>query len=125
MTSIFRFPTLLLLLAFLTNSVHTATSPFAFRTGEIVYHYSVSIPVGNYAIRNAATKQYLVFHPNNVTNIVVPGKGGQNMVAPATTWKVVLHGAKNYSIHHLARNGQDKCMSTRFTDGIDDAAVMW
>jgi len=103
----------------------TITSPFAYLTGPLVYNASVSIHPGDYAFRNNATSQYLVFGTNDITNTISLTTDANITIGTQTTWSVILHGDRNYSIHHQALNGNNKCMSIRYNNGTDDAVVMW
>ncbi|RUS28739.1 hypothetical protein BC938DRAFT_481515 [Jimgerdemannia flammicorona] len=120
-------PSLALLLLLPATPAQAATSPYAAQTEVLVYDASVPIAVGFYTFRNRVTNQYLLFDTNKHGNTVVPATGKKNVVSNATTWKIVrhAHSNRNYSIHHDASNGADKCISTRYTNGSDDAAIMW
>ncbi|RUS20137.1 hypothetical protein BC938DRAFT_475626 [Jimgerdemannia flammicorona] len=122
----FLLLSLLSLLATVFLSADAKTFPYASIAEKFIYKSAVKIPAGSYTFRNRATGQYLLFDPYHYgVNAIVPAKGKSNKVSGDTTWKVIYSGGRNYSVHHRALNGNDKCMSTRYMNGIDDAAVIW
>ncbi|KAI9301223.1 hypothetical protein BJ944DRAFT_271804 [Cunninghamella echinulata] len=89
------------------------------KDGTAIFKRAVNIPQGNYHIKNVKTKKYLTF--------VQPGtlvQPNSKKKSKQTIWNTLRYKNKLYSFNH--NNGNlKKCISSRWTNGRNDAAVLW
>ncbi|KAI8067975.1 hypothetical protein BC940DRAFT_319083 [Gongronella butleri] len=88
------------------------------RDGARVMSAAKNVPQSTFHIRNYKTKRYLAFLPGT---LVEPTARSRSSV---TKWTLKRYQSKLYSINH-DHGSLKKCISARWTNGRDDAAVMW
>ncbi|ORZ17768.1 hypothetical protein BCR42DRAFT_412473 [Absidia repens] len=88
------------------------------KDGAATLKHATNIKPGNYHIRNMKTKKYLGFLPGTLVEPTVKSKSS------ITEWKVLKYKNKMYSINHN-HGSLKKCISARWTNGKDDAGVLW
>ncbi|KAI8343234.1 hypothetical protein BC941DRAFT_410780 [Chlamydoabsidia padenii] len=81
-------------------------------------HATNSLRPGNYHLRNVKSKKYLTFLPGT---LVEPSASDPD---DNTEWTIIKYKPKMYSINH-DHGSLKKCLSARWTNGKDDAGVLW
>ncbi|KAI9027394.1 hypothetical protein CLU79DRAFT_843743 [Phycomyces nitens] len=111
----------LLTFAFLCN-VQLAHAQGVSRTGKTdgnaIFKKGVNIPQGKFHFKNIKTGKYLDFLPGNLAEPIAKKKSATNL------WIVKRYASKYFEIRHDHGTAK-KCLSARWTKGVDDAGVMW
>ncbi|KAI8086217.1 uncharacterized protein BX664DRAFT_386658 [Halteromyces radiatus] len=88
------------------------------KDGTNTYKHAKDIQPGTYHIRNVKSKKYLAFLPGTLVEPTASSK------SDITEWSILKYKTKMYSINH-DHGTLKKCVSARWTNGKDDAGVMW
>ncbi|ORX61494.1 hypothetical protein DM01DRAFT_1404281 [Hesseltinella vesiculosa] len=88
------------------------------KDGMAIMKHAANVGEKAYHIRNVKTKKYLAFLPGTLAEPSASQKSAD------TAWTLKRYQNKLYSFNH-DHGSLKKCLSARWTNGKDDAAVMW
>ncbi|KAL0078923.1 hypothetical protein J3Q64DRAFT_1734002 [Phycomyces blakesleeanus] len=88
------------------------------KDGNAIFKSGVNVPQGKFHFKNIKTGKYLDFLPGNLPEPVAGKKSASNL------WIVKRYSNKYFEIRHDHGTAK-KCLSARWTKGVDDAGVMW